>query len=570
MRLRFNFIFVFIISCITTTIFGHGVPNRGNNPFSKADVAHGYHIHVPIDYVIGEGMSYGLTTKLIDSMHIAFAPIFSLNGDKYTRLINLEQYDDGESHEFNPGESGYIYKQNKSLTVALGIDFHMVWGLPVNSYSLLPQRTKYTYVERRVERKKDIKCLPKKVTIPSNEEELAKWKVGDRLFYKKNSSLTFMMDGGLEPVLYTGALVNVTGDWIVGFEKLSPTKIRFSVTKSKILGFGYELDGLVFSIGLEKFKGRDRLFQFDLDLSSKQARKALRNLMNGKMEKAQDAARNISSGVEEVDYRIARSRGLNVFQVFVIPFLWAAAHAKSTIHSSELEEEIFDDSKEVSSAVIDQVSTVGHLSKHKLRMAISFSNLEIDQEDKKTFAGAHSWVYEKEDMTDEDIKDRLLDLADRIGLNSQLNFCKLSKKKGYAKIQFLNQLSMAAIIQLVNEVNDQSKTMWMVHFERALRSYFDRNSSLRGFDDSPKEYKKMMKKGEKYLDKIIDHLRDAKSYMLKGKYKKFTSSVSKAINYIHKHPALFSCFMKRIDGFELFLALEGQNVPMQTKKLVIH
>ncbi|MFK7823462.1 MAG: hypothetical protein AB8G05_04865 [Oligoflexales bacterium] len=570
MILRFNFILVLFISCITTTIFGHGVPNRGNNPFSKADVAHGYHLHVPIDYVIGEGMSYGLTSKLIASMHIALAPIFSLNGDKYTRLINLEVYNEGDDHNFNSGESGYIYKQNKSFTIALGIDFHLTFGLPVTSFSLLPQRTKYTYVERRVASKKDIKCLPKKVTIPSNEEELAKWKVGDRLFYKKNSSLTFMADAGLEPVLYTGVLVNVTGNWVVGFEKLSPNKMRFSVTKEKVLGLGAEFDGLVFSIGVEKFKGRDRLFQFDLDLSSEQARHALLDLMKGKMEPAQEAARNMSSGVEEVDYRIARSKGLNVFQVFVIPFLWATSHSKTRVHTTELEEEILDDTKEVSSAVIDQVGTAGHLSKHKLRMAISFSNLEIDENDEKTFAGAHSWIYEKEDMDDDDIKDRLLDLADRIGLDHQLNFSKLSKKKGYAKIQFLNQLSMAAIIQLVNEVNDQSRSMWLVYFENSLRSYFDRNSSLRGFDDSNKEYKKLMKKGEKYLNKIIEHLRDAKSYMLKGKYKKFTSEVSKAINYIHKHPALFSCFMRRIDGFELHLALEGKNVPIQTKKLIVH
>ena len=564
----FRLILVFLLFSHSAASFGNGVTGR-DDPFSHADVAHGYHIHVPIDYVLGEGMSYGLARQFLSSMHIAFAPIFSLNGDRYARLINLEGINHGRTKNFESQDSGNIYKQNKSITVGLGLDFHITFGLPVASFSLLPQRTKYTYVERRIAHKKDAKKLSKKVIIPSNEEELSNWQIGDRLFFKKTASLTFMIDGGLEPILYTGPLFNVSGSWIIGFEKMSENKMRFSVTRNKIKGFGYELDGLVFSIGLEHFRGRDRLFQFDLDLSSAQARQVLLDLMKGKLDSAQEAVKNISSGVEEVEYSMARSRGLSIFQVFVIPFLYGASHSASRATSSELEEEVFDDSKEVSSVVVDQVSTVGALSKHKLRMSVSLANLELKKNDETTFAGAYSWVYEKDDRTDEDIKDRLAYLGTRIGLNSQLHFDHLSNKEGYAKIQFLNRLSMSAVIQLVNKVSSQPRAAWLVKFENAARAYFDRNSSLQGFDDTSKSYRKFIKKGEEKLKDILVHLKDAKSYMYKKEYKNFTREIAKGINLIHSNPAVFSCFMKQIDGYEAYLALEGENVPMQSKKLVI-
>ncbi|MFK7825646.1 MAG: hypothetical protein AB8G05_15955 [Oligoflexales bacterium] len=565
-----HFYIIFFIFLIDGALFAHGLPNRSNDPFSETDLAHGYHIHAPFEYALGEGMHYGLHKEFGGHFEIAFAPIFSLDGDKYSRLINLKQYGHRDIHRHeHKTEIGYIYKQNKSITVALGLDFHLAFGMPVTSFSLMPQTSKFTYVERRIDKKKDIKYLSKKLIIPSNQKELSQWRVGDRLFFKKNASITFMIDGGLEPFLYTGPVFNVMGDWVVGFEKISKNKMRFSVTKSKIYSFGYEFDGLFFALGIENFRGRDRLFQFDLDLSSNQAKNVLLDLMKGKLESAQKASEERCSGIVQIEKGLAKYKGIANFQIFILPFLWGASHLESKSSASELGLETTDASKQVSSLILDKKNTAGILSKHKLKMSLSFTNLDISNEKNRSFAGTYSWVFEKEGIDDDDINKRLVDLGKRIGLRPQLNFDKLSHKHGYAKIQFLNKFSMAAIVQLVNTANDLTKSLWLVHFENAVRNNFDQHRYHKGFDNSAKSYANFVEEGEKLLDRTLDHLKHAKSYMQAEKYKKFTMEVAKAIKLIHSDPNIFLCFMRQIEGFQMFLALEGENVLMQTKKLLI-
>lgn len=554
--------FMFIIWFCSAKLFAHGLPYRANDPFSENDLAHGYHIHAPIEYALGEGMHYGLHREIPGHSEIAFAPIFSINGDKFSRLINLQSLNQSMQ---DGSQTGYLYKQNKSITVALGLDFHLAWGMPVASFSLMPLSTRSTYVERHISKKEDRKKLKKKVTIPSNSEELAEWRIGDRLFYKKTTSLTFMTDGGLEPFVYTGGVLNASGIWIIGFEKTSTSTMRFSVTKSKVFGLGYEFDGLFFALGLEHFRGKDRLFQYDIDMTNPEAVKVLPHLMDGKFVKAQKLAKVENSGVTTNDNSISRFHGPAKFRIFTLPFLWGASHIAMKPISADAD--LHDENKETkfSSTILNRKNTAGLMSQHKSKMKASFANLEIKENEEKEFAAAYSWTFEKGKIDADDINEKLDELGSQIGLHSQLHFSDLSSEDGYAKIQFLNQLSMASIIQLVNS-SKLGLITWQKLHKKSLKDYFNRKvdpvDNING-----RSFKNQLRKGDRLVKKILKELAKAKSYMDEKNYKKFTKSIATAIELIHQKPAIFECFMRRIDGYKLHLGIEGEQMLMQQKEL---
>jgi hypothetical protein len=512
-------------------------------------------------------------------------PSIIFAGDKISRVLALDELlIAGRSGNVEPtnNSKGFLVINNTKITGGLGIDLD--YHLPINGglvgigISKVKGSKKYTeqYVSS-LEEKKNLKSLK----APKTLKDLNSWTIGDRLVFGVTGGFTLMAHFGIEPLVHAGPLYHVGGSWMIKLKKLDEKKMELRIVKNDIKAFAIEADGVLISAELEKFNGQDKFMSFIFDLSNPNAEIALAKLYKGDIKYAQKLMLQENTGVERQTKGSSLSSGSTKLVKFSLPFLFGASKAKSKLSSYGNEDDLIRDSKTkvYSSVVSVEKTTKGILSNHKMAVKNFYANFadewHVDHQH-VSFGGTFKWMYEKDRVYANTVKNKLKKLQKITGMYKALDLKLPEKELGYFRVEFDTNISDKDTLRLMGLPEgkvDTTKTLFniaKVNSNDLITEHFDKRGT-RGLcanelsrSECLADVKSKTQKALIVLEQKADQMR---KLFKEKEYKEWTQAYAVWGSQLISNQFVFKSVLKQLKTTKFTVSIKGEKVATQKLKL---
>jgi hypothetical protein len=426
------------------------------------------------------------------------------------------------------------------------------------------------FTERIVSSKAAIQSL-KRLKVPKNFEELSSWNTGDSMAYNVSGGVAF--HAGFGVTIFTSATIGymAQGSWNVSLKKVDETRMMAVITKGKVSHFNASAGATAVGVSAGAFKNRDKNFSFLFDFKEKEAIRAFKHMLRGKLTTAQELSAQGHNGVRWIKRGRNTVRGKVVEFSGTLPFL-----AKGSRSWGEMQtvSKTFEMNKKQITAhmtmIHDEMKTAGVVSAHKKR-AFHFVGVHKSGEHKQNFAGTFKWVYQNDRLKGKKLKKEIEKLVKKIGLSDELRVQIPEGKLGFVQASFDLHITQRGINNLLHSAPSlaMNKRFISNRIDEVLRNKEDRSAFCKTQTFLNVCKKILKKRTMKALKKAQKHLNKMRTLMSAQKGKEFTKELARLGRQMMKNRFIFQTLLREVgaQGLKMEFSIQGENILPFKKKV---
>ncbi|MFK7823212.1 MAG: hypothetical protein AB8G05_03590 [Oligoflexales bacterium] len=197
-------------------------------------------------------------------------------------------------------ENPHRVVDRRALTLGIGAIAGVGWTVagpvfPAIGASIFPSRSKKVKTQRMVDSHNDARSVDR-MKIPKKTKDIEKWNVGDKMSYNSTGSISI---SGLFHALglVVGSGIKYSGSWEHEITRISDNEVKMMITNKKLRGANTKGGVLFISRAVKGYeKDWEKSLVLNFDLTKEEARFALDQALNGKLNKAYDLSVERESG----------------------------------------------------------------------------------------------------------------------------------------------------------------------------------------------------------------------------------------------------------------------------------
>ena len=285
---------------LSNLAFSHG---GDNGPSSLEDeFAKMSHIHLPMNFNTLEGLKIGYALAGEHDEHddvdghdsheeesgfeADIHPVFFAGYDRINRLVNLEEsQSSGNSLDRSQANDKYLSVQSKKWNLGVGLEGDIHLPIPLTSFAVGFSYIKAkNYITKMYLNSKDEKR--ESLEYPIDSEKLGKWRVGDSMSFTSSGTMVVATMVGIEPFFHIGPEYIHSRTYRVNVTLEDEKTLEVEILTTKTNSIGLEGNALITGAEASAGHGLMRNIVYDIDLTSKLAFSTLKNLLNGRIDLA--------------------------------------------------------------------------------------------------------------------------------------------------------------------------------------------------------------------------------------------------------------------------------------------
>ncbi|OIQ20804.1 MAG: hypothetical protein BM556_02345 [Bacteriovorax sp. MedPE-SWde] len=365
-------------------------------------------------------------------------PMLQIGGDYNKRIVSAH-IQENPTQLLYPSSfhTNYISVINKRIETGaglmlMGMPSQIDWGgfLQVGFMAYKGSSFFSKSNHKNYQRAEDARAL----SIPRSIQELRAWKISDKVVLSTHGGV--MIGAGVGATIFTDLSVNymAQGDWRIEIEKTSNTKLRVNLSETNMKHIMYNMGATVVSMNIGKHKVRNASFEYEIDLSKREALEVYNQLLQGDLRFAEKLLNSEIEGVK--DLYSSNSSGLaNMLNTKLgLPLLFnrnkMIMTSTTTQKVKNLQEDIVLNSE--MTMVHKERNTDGILSAHKKDYSM-YMGMKNQTGSFKYNTSSFVWHYERDRVSLKQLNKVLAKWNKSINSKKLLPFKAYTKKLGHAR-----------------------------------------------------------------------------------------------------------------------------------------